>query len=579
MSWEVWTMKSRISFCDKTVLRKDILRFAPLWGIYFVGGLLVMLTLSLEENAHTLAQALGICIGIFSIINMIYAALVAQMLFGDLYNSRLCNALHAMPPRREHWFFTHLTAGLLFSLVPNLVGILVTLPTLGEFWYIAFIWLLGMTLHYLFFFGLAVFSCMCAGNRIAMTAVYSILNFASMIAYWFITTIYEPLLHGISFQIKPFARFCPVVNIPGGEFLRIERVALDRTIVNTRYEYVFEGLTSDWNYLVIVALVGIALMGLSLLLYRRRKLECAGDFMAVKAMEPIFAVVFSLCVGCVFAFIGDAFEQLVTFLVVGLLIGWFAGQMLLRRTVKVFQWKTFLKLALLGLVLGATLVLTQWDPLGITRWVPESQQVVKVELDMSTTIRPTSSNYLEITSQEQIEKFIDIHEQLAADRTEQKNSAYRPLILRYQLADGRQVTRTYKVYKKTNTWDALQALYNTPQRILGCESLEDFLKELKLLRYNGYSIQEMCNRYASKTEKVIDSHKIQNELAEAIWKDCEAGNLPQSFERGNYEGYLEIDFVSWSENRNTINGVNYYTESVNIMTWMAKYKHILKYAE
>ena len=79
MSWEVWTMKSRISFCDKTVLRKDILRFAPLWGIYFVGGLLVMLTLSLEENAHTLAQALGICIGIFSIINMIYAALVAQL--------------------------------------------------------------------------------------------------------------------------------------------------------------------------------------------------------------------------------------------------------------------------------------------------------------------------------------------------------------------------------------------------------------------------------------------------------------------------------------------------------------------
>ena len=571
-------MKSRISFCDKTVLRKDILRFAPLWGIYFVGGLLVMLTLSLEENAHTLAQALGICIGIFSIINMIYAALVAQMLFGDLYNSRLCNALHAMPPRREHWFFTHLTAGLLFSLVPNLVGILVTLPTLGEFWYIAFIWLLGMTLHYLFFFGLAVFSCMCAGNRIAMTAVYSILNFASMIAYWFITTIYEPLLHGISFQIEPFTRFCPVVNIPGGEFLRIERVALDRTIVNTRYEYVFDGLTSEWNYLVIVALVGIALMGLSLLLYRRRKLECAGDFMAVKAMEPIFAVVFSLCVGCVFAFIGDAFEQLVTFLVVGLLIGWFAGQMLLRRTVKVFQWKTFLKLALLGLVLGATLVLTQWDPLGITRWVPEQDQVAKVELDLGSTIRPTSSNYLEITSPEGIKRLIDMHEQIVTERTELKTSN-RIVTLRYQLKDGRQVTRCYIIYQGTNIWNAFKNLYNSPEQVLGCQSLEEFQSEVKTLRYHGYAIEEVCSIYSSKTGKSADAQMIQNELAEAIWKDCAAGNLPQSFERGPYEGYLEITFVNWSENRNNIHGVNYYTESLNIMTWRARYRHILYYAE
>ena len=124
MSWEVWTMKSRISFCDKTVLRKDILRFAPLWGIYFVGGLLVMLTLSLEENAHTLAQALGICIGIFSIINMIYAALVAQMLFGDLYNSRMCGALHAMPVNREPFFGSHTAAAIAFGSIgtSNAIG-------------------------------------------------------------------------------------------------------------------------------------------------------------------------------------------------------------------------------------------------------------------------------------------------------------------------------------------------------------------------------------------------------------------------------------------------------------------------
>ena len=32
MSWEVWHMKLKVSFCNPTVLRTDISRFAPVWG-------------------------------------------------------------------------------------------------------------------------------------------------------------------------------------------------------------------------------------------------------------------------------------------------------------------------------------------------------------------------------------------------------------------------------------------------------------------------------------------------------------------------------------------------------------------
>ena len=37
-------MKSKTSSYKLTLLRKDIFRFAPLWGIYLIGGLLVMLS-------------------------------------------------------------------------------------------------------------------------------------------------------------------------------------------------------------------------------------------------------------------------------------------------------------------------------------------------------------------------------------------------------------------------------------------------------------------------------------------------------------------------------------------------------
>ena len=44
MNWEVRTMKLKVSFCNKTVLRTDITRFAPVWGTYVLGlAMLVLL--------------------------------------------------------------------------------------------------------------------------------------------------------------------------------------------------------------------------------------------------------------------------------------------------------------------------------------------------------------------------------------------------------------------------------------------------------------------------------------------------------------------------------------------------------
>ena len=93
-------MKLRTSFFNETVFRKDISRFAPAWGIYLIGGLLIMLTLLTNDRFDYAAQSLSTTMGPFGIINFIYALIVAQLLFGDLFNSRLCNALHALPLRR-----------------------------------------------------------------------------------------------------------------------------------------------------------------------------------------------------------------------------------------------------------------------------------------------------------------------------------------------------------------------------------------------------------------------------------------------------------------------------------------------
>ena len=113
-----------------------------------------------------------------SVVNLIYGGVCANMLFGDLFQSRMCNALHAMPMRRESWFFTHVCAGLLFSLVPNVVTTVFQMVLLGKYFYIAPLWLVVVTGQFLFFFGVGIFAVMCAGNRLGMGAGWYDRSFA-----------------------------------------------------------------------------------------------------------------------------------------------------------------------------------------------------------------------------------------------------------------------------------------------------------------------------------------------------------------------------------------------------------------
>ena len=140
---------------------------------------------------------------------------------------------------------------------------------------------------------------------------------------------------------------------------------------------------SDWGYLLILAAVGIALLGAGLMLYRVRHLERAGDFMAFKPMKPIFLTVYTLCVGCLmfyFAYeIGDTFAGFI-FLVIGIFIGFFTGQMLLERTIRVFKGKNFGHLGILYAAVALSLLLTWVDPAGISRRIPKVEKVETVYL-------------------------------------------------------------------------------------------------------------------------------------------------------------------------------------------------------
>ena len=512
-------MKLRTSFFDKTVFRKDITRFAPLWAIYFIGGMMVMLNVvdSAGNNGYYAASNVGQTISYLAIINLVYAGLAAQLLFGDLYNSRLCNALHAMPMRRENWFITHLVSGLLFSLVPNGVGILIVMPRMGDFWFVAFIWLLGMSLEYLFFFGLAVFSIFCTGNRFAMVAVYGILNGASMIALWFAQTVYQPLLYGVEIITEPFRLLCPILQITSNEELIQWKW---ESGLHTAYDevriYSFVGLNEGWGYLAAVAAIGVVLLFLSLVMYRRRKLESAGDFIAVSPLAPIFCVVYTLCVGAAFAMFGELVNSnYMPYLLLGIAVGWFTGRMLLQRTVKVFSGKNFLRMGILAAAVLVSIFVTKLDPLGITRWAPQADQVASVSISDSRNYYYNQSELVAEES-EKIQTIIDIHKYIIEHGETGENNSNRSINLyfTYKLKDGRTVRRSYFAWINNEVHTQLRLMFSDPG---------------VYLPYGDWRTNEDRVAHIHVDGNPIDpKHYVS--LLSAINSDCLAGNLAYDYQ-------------------------------------------------
>ena len=514
-------MKLRTSFFNPTVFKKDLTRFAPTWVLYSVGLFMVLAAVMSNTYSYHSARNLAETTVFFAFINLGYGLLNGQLLFGDLFSARHCNALHAMPLRRECWFVTHTVSGLLFSFGPNLAMALIAAPMLENGWPVAFGWLLAVTVQYLFFFGLSVLSALCVGNRFAMVLVYGIINFISLILYWFYYSIYEPLLYGVQCDESIFTRFCPVWTMEELD----ELIVVQGKEGFSNYTVESVSLGQGWGYMAVCAALGIAVLAVALMLYRRRKLESAGDFMAVRPLEPVFLGLYTMSMSAFF----QAFAQLFVlpeylFLGLGLVIGFFTGRMLLKRTIRVFQPRAILACFLSGVVFAASLVLTAIDPIGSTRYVPDADQVAGVYLD-TYLYRDMYEDKVRFDDPEDIEKLIKIHELILADEiyAEHKGPnddyAVTSLCIAYELKDGRTIQRYYhNIEEKSPVVEAAREFFSRTEYIIGGDP-EEMFECLKYVHFSSYE----KDFYG---DLPVD---IGRGLLEAIVADCDAGTMTQQY--------------------------------------------------
>ena len=533
-------MRLKVSFCNKTVLKTDIVRYAPLWGGYTL--MLALLTLMcIRAPGESPEYAYAEMVRLFSaraghmvFINGFYALAVVQALWGDLLTPRLCNSLHAMPVTRDGFFGAHLVSGVLFAIVPNvLVYSLAALMVPGEIAAAPLMTLAAACLQYLFYLGAALVAVQLAGNRMGMVLAYGLLNFFSILVYWFCAQVFTPLTYGTEANVNWMANICPTVVMYRGSYFTPLEHYLDTPTASIYY---YDGMERGrlWVPAMACALVGVGLIALAQFLYRRRKLESAGDLLAYPGLAPVFLVMNTLMVAA-FIHLGvslmdfEAVSQYF-FLPLGLIVGYVSGLMLLRRTTRVFRKRLLLPLAGILVLCALTVCGIYTDVFKVIRRVPQENQV------MSVTVEPVNGNYgrkpLEVTDREKIQAILSYHRESlngwqdqVRDALLQKTSCWKPgayfnVRLEYKLENGRTMARRYALRRDFYSSPEFMKVMSAPELSLGCTEAElrEKIDRAEYVMYGMYAQDE------DGSYRTVD-FEDRDGLCDAMMMDSREGTL------------------------------------------------------
>ncbi len=610
-------MRSGTSCFNKTVFRKNLLRFAPVWGVYtlcLVVGILLLYSNGGSAKYYHFASHMTQLVEIMAVVNLIYAPVVAQLLFGDLYSSRMCNMLHAFPLRRECWFLTHVVSGLAFSLVPTAVMAAIATPLLAGSIFenaVALAWwiFLASNLQFICFFGMAVFCVMVVGNRFTMLAAYGLLNAGAGIAYWLIDTVYTPMLYGVITPTALSEMLTPVNHMVNQQYIQTSANLYDlREVFGEQLKGAVATftITDQWWRLWMLAGVGLVFALLGLVLYRIRDLECAGSAVAFPILRPVFLVCCSIFVASagqffLYNFLG-LYQGNFPILTVGLVAGWFIGKMLTEHTTRVFNLKNCYGLAALAAVFAVSLWMTHVDILGVETRLPERDKIQSVtfsgrefteDADIDTFLR-LHADALENRAEEPgiyalvdgqwVQGFGDLDREDPDSRFTYVDSVR----LVYEMENGKLIKRRY------NVWVDSEYVSSEAGRIMedyltGWETVNNRLTTVNGVEYNVLDLilRDVDSIYVDYMEENSQEHqaalaKEARSLIAALQADCAAGNMVQNYfyHTGFFrveDEYSELGYYNTPELGISIASEDYhwwisiYPDSVNTLRWLEEH--------
>lgn len=423
-------MQSKTSFFNKTIFRKNITHFWPIWVLYSIFCIWSMpvysyFNIRCYDNVGYTASELaylkvwraleGIQLSMNPWILFTFAIISAAAVFSYLYNSRSANMIHALPVRREELFVTNYLSGFLFMIVPQLVSFLLTVFVWfgNGITHLEYLlqWLGIMTGETFFAYSLGIFCVMLTGNMVAAPAYFVIFNYLYQGIWNVWNMVRRTLIYGFSGNTE-IAYGAGIVPI---EYFR-KNVRVVYPEGATFQLPVIEGMGClKWYILAALILVVMAM-----LMYQKRQLECAGDMIAISWVKPVARWLGAvLCAGLTGGLVqttffeekvllGEAFPILLVCWILGGVVSFFGIEMIIEKRFMIFHKNIVIQsgifLVLVVLFLGSM----EKDMFHLEEKIPNAEDVSKVY------VQGSYERYL--TEQKQIQDNIALQEKMIESR-------------------------------------------------------------------------------------------------------------------------------------------------------------------
>ncbi len=470
-------MRSKTSYFNPTLFKKNLARFWPLWGgVSLLGSLfpLYYLMMLVEEGfrAHA-GQGLEITqvyymalVYIVPAVSLVYAALCALAVWGWLYNARSVGLYHSLPITRKGLFATSFLSGTAMMLIPYAVTggicVLVSLAA-GLFEPVGLlVTILGVLGDTFFYFAAATLVVFVTGNPFAFAAFYFVFHFLAAFAEWLVCYLMSMFYLGVEeFYEGVLSFLSPTVYLTTRLSISCEYVETATPDGWIDYgEIASVTLRHGW-LIAVYALAGAVLLACAWALYRRRRSESAGDVVAVGWMKPIFRYGVALCAAVsggtlLYAlFCTDLFQRgqcanpvpMAVCMALAGVVGYYIASMLLAKSLKVFRGS--LK-GVLGTAAAAAAVccLIAADPFGVETWVPSAEELESVSIRLNGPYGRGVSSTLEDPGGmlKVLDAAILVSERADdLDRRWGRDEPFVTFYLYYRLKDGRYPCRYYNI--------------------------------------------------------------------------------------------------------------------------------------
>ena len=548
-------MKSKTSFFNKAIYKKNMTLYWPIWVCYLIygmaklggslwSGLQQMTKITEERKLVVIVNSLSMWVDIWVIAAVV--TVTGMAMFSYLFSSKSANMIHALPVTRKELFFTNVISGLSVLWIPQIVtfvlSVLVCLANgIALVQYLG-IWLLSVMGISFFLFSTVVFCAMLTGQLFALPVYFFGLNFLSVGALFGVKSVVTFLGYGL--DLSSFPEFILLRILSPINYLLNNVRFRTSSYLNQLGDEVITGVTYRGGKVVAgYAIAAIAIYVIAYYAYKQREIESAGDLLTFRWIKPVFrwgvgigvayacAIILADFFGSVLIWISTPFFFVIVLVLS--VIAFLVADMFVQKTFRVVKKKRVkecgLFLAFVAVSFGGFYAVAY----GLQNKIPDKKNVEYAYLEM---------NYPVEFNGNEVQKAIDMQKDILAHATEfQKNlkDASSTISVTYVLKDGKRLSRSYWVPISADSGHGrklaqLQYGYETnPKSFLTYLFGYDY-KKLTQFHASQFEYYDETNNYMSKTVKADVAYR----LYQAIQKDAEAGVLQK---------YNTVDFADMEE--------------------------------